>query len=97
MSTFIGKKTKNDSYASNKYKKKKYDKPYPVSLTVAEVEVIPNVKAQLLKNELGKFIDFRRYNTNGPTIKGIRIPIKPFLTSINKLTKDMKDLVDDEK
>ena len=97
MSTFVGKKTKNDSFVSGSYKKKKYDKPYPVSLTVAEVEVIPHIKAQLLKNELGKFIDFRRYNMNGPTTKGIRIPVKPFLVCINKLTKDMKDLVDDEK
>jgi hypothetical protein len=97
MSTFIGKKTKNTDNFNKPFKKKKYDTPYPVTLTMSEVEVTPNIKAQLMKNELGKFIDFRRYIGNKPTKTGIRMPIKPFLTSVNKLTKDMKDLVDDEK
>lgn len=96
MNTFIGKKTKNDNSTSKSYKKGKYDKPYPATLTVSEVEVTTNIKAQLMKNELGKFIDFRRFNGNRPTSIGIRMPIKPFLVCINKLTKDMKELVEDK-
>lgn len=97
MSTFVGKKTKNDSFISGNHKKRKWDTPYPATLTISEVEVTPKIKAQLMKNELGKFIDFRCYYGNKPTKIGIRMPIKSFLMSINKLTKDMKDLVDDEK
>lgn len=97
MSTFIGKKTKTYDKSEKPFKKKKFDTPYPPTLTVATTEVTPKIKAQLMKNELGKFIDFRRFYGKKPTSIGIRIPIKPFLSSINKLTKDMKDLVDDEK
>lgn len=96
MSTFIGKKTKTYDKSEKPSKKKKFDTPYPESTIVAEAYVKTNVKAKLLKNELGKFIDFRKYYQDKPTTKGIRMPIKPFLNCINRLSKSMKDLVDDE-
>jgi hypothetical protein len=97
MSTFIGKKTKTYDKSEKPLKKKKFDTPYPESTIVAEAYVNTNVKAKLLKNDWGKFVDFRKYYQDKPTTKGIRMPIKPFLNCINRLSKSMKDLVDDEK
>lgn len=97
MSTFIGKKTKTSGYSNNFYKKKKYDTPYPTTVTTLSAEVTSNIKAQLMKNELGKFIDFRRYREDRPTNVGIRMPIRPFLDCMNRIKKDVKDFADDEK
>ena len=97
MSTFIGKKTKTYDKSEKPFKKKKFDTPYPETTTTAEAYINTNVRAKLMKNELGKFIDFRQYHQNRPTTKGIRMPIKPFLNCINRLSKSMKDLIDDEK
>lgn len=97
MSTFIGKKTKTYDNSEKPFKKKKFDTPYPETETTAEIYVQPNIKARLMRNEMGKFVDFRYYRHDKPTPKGIRMQIKPFLNCINRMTKDMKDLVDDEK
>lgn len=97
MSTFIGKKTKTYDKFEKPFKKKKFDNSYPVTTIIAEAYVNADVKAKLMKNELGKFIDFRHYYQDRPTSKGIRMPIKPFLNCIDRLSKSMKDLVEDDK
>lgn len=96
MSTFLGKKTKAGEYSNKSYKKKKFDTPYPETEVTAEAYVHSDIKAKLMKNEIGKFIDFRHYYQDKPTSKGIRMPIKPFLNCINRLSKDMKKLIDDK-
>lgn len=97
MSTFLGKKTKAGEYSGKYYRKRKFDTPYPETELIGETYVHSDIKAKLLKNEMGKFIDFRRYYQDRPTSKGIRMPIKPFLDCVDRLSKSMKELVEDDK
>lgn len=96
MDAFLGKKTKSSDSPRKTFKRKKYDTPYPETTVTAETYVHGDIRAKLLKNRIGKFIDFRRYFQDRPTPKGVRIPIKPFLICVNRLSTDMKKLVEDE-
>jgi len=70
--------------------KKRFSEPYPASEVLKEVKLMGshNVKAQVLKNKLGVYIDLRAYTESSiPTKKGIRIRLRNF----NKMLAEMGD------
>ena len=75
---------------------KKYDSPYPESTTVLEIPVAGSIRAKLLTNSLGKFIDFRYYQGNSPTTKGIRMHISSFLVAVGKMKMELEALAEDD-
>ena len=96
MDKYLGKKTKNASMVKKELtmSQNTYKKPYPPSIIVREIPVAGQIRAQLLTNSLGKFIDLRYFSGNTPTKRGIRIHLRSFLDAIVKLKEDMVNLAD---
>jgi len=91
MSRFLNKKTK--PFARKEEEPKK---PYPPTITIKDIVVSGQIRAQLCSNSLGNFVDFRYYTGNTPTKRGIRMPIEPFLSAVARLKDDMIRLVGNE-
>lgn len=91
MNRLLGKKTsvvpKNESAAK---------KPYPPTITIRDIVVSGQIRAQLCTNSLGNFIDIRYFAGNNPTKRGIRLRITDFLSTVSRLKDDMMKLVDNE-
>lgn len=75
----------------------KFATSYPVSTTVREVPVSGSIRAQLLKNSLGCFIDLRFFSGNTPTKRGIRIHVKSFCEAMEKIKDDLEILSAEDK
>lgn len=90
MQKFLNKKVK--AYPDLKASKK----PYPPTVVIKEIPVSGPIRAQLVGNSLGNFIDLRYFSGNTPTKKGIRIHIKSFVTAMKKLQDELERLAKED-
>jgi len=74
----------------------KITKPYPPTVTIKEIPVSGSIRAQLVGNSLGNFIDLRYYSGNTPTKRGIRIHVKSFWEAMKKLKDDIIRLAEED-
>lgn len=92
MNSFLGKKTKMKSHNFKTKDNNNFTKKYPPTITIFQTDICENVKVQLLRNEMGEFIDFRKFYGGRPTQWGIRIDLKKFLEAMKNVIKAMKDM-----
>lgn len=65
-------------------------KPYPPTVIIREIPVSGPIRAQIVGNSLGNFIDLRYFSGNTPTKRGIRIHLKSFAAAMEKLKDDIQ-------
>lgn len=92
MEPFLGKKTKTKPLNIGTKENKNFSKEYPPTITIFQTDISDNIKVQLLRNEMGDFVDFRKFYGGRPTTKGIRINLKKFLEAMKNVIKAMKDM-----
>jgi hypothetical protein len=86
MNKFLNKKTSSSTIKRTN----SFSKPYPPSVIIKEVPVSGAIRAQIIGNSLGNFIDLRYYSGNTPTKRGIRIHLKSFSAAIEKLKVEIE-------
>lgn len=92
MNSFLGKKTKMKPLNIETKDNNNFTKKYPPTITIFQTDICENIKVQLLRNEMGDFVDFRKFYGGRPTKKGIRINLKKFLEAMKNVIKAMKDM-----
>ena len=84
----------NEISLKNLYlKKKKESNTTNYNLTDQEIKIVninDDIKARLISNDNGYFVDLRKYYKGYPTKKGIRIAAKKFIDAAELLKEDVE-------